>query len=426
MSRLPARLQDLDVENAFDEEELARRFDLGELAADRANAAKKRASAETRRAWRVDWAKWLNFCNSGCLAYDDYQPFRPDHRRRRPIPADPRLVRDFIVYHAEPLLKKNGELDRSDSSPKSTKPLKRATLARIVSTISKAHDLYGVDNPCKDSIVNDTLATYSIRRKEQRYAEPIRWKDIAEFLSIAIPPEAKLANTPANRAAKEDLDPQLKTEGHWLRARAVLTMAYSTMLRREELVSIDIGHVRNEDVVAELHVPYTKGGESDERHVSAAALTAYRDWLRFTGITEGAVFCQLQRNGNARLRRQVYRTVKKVKKWVYCKDGSLHPYGRRMRAAEVNRIMKATMRAIGKGDDFVAGVSGHSCRRGAAMDLEAIGATAPQIMAAGGWKTPTMPARYTKGAQTRRNAMAQLAATQQLEGLEDNRDELDG
>ena len=422
MSKLPARLQDLDVDLAFDQDELARRFDLDELAIDRANAAMKRASADTHRAWQSDWKRWLKFCRTGCLDFPDYRELRSDHSRRRPIPADPRLVRDFIRYNAAPKLTKQGDFDMTDKPPRASTSLKPATLSRIVSTISKAHELYGLPNPCKDSIVTNTLATYSVRRKQQKYANAIRWNDIAEFFQIdPLPPEVLLPNTKENQAFKKDLDPLLTTEGHWLRTRALLTMAYSTMLRREELVGIDVDHIRNEDVIAELHAPYVKGGESDERHVSAVALNAYRAWLRFTEITEGPVFCQLQRNGQARLRKQEFRTIrgkktedgKPLRKWVYCKDGSLHPHGRRMKGAEVSRIFKAAMRAIGKPEDFVAGVSGHSCRRGATMDLEAAGKTGPQIMAAGGWKTPTMPARYTKGMKTRTGAMAQLAEAQQ-------------
>lgn len=421
MSNLPARLRDLDVALAFDETELERRFDLEELAVDRANAAKRRAAADTLRAWQSDWAKWLSFCNSGCLVFPEYERLRPDHLRRRPIPADPRLVRDFIAHHAEPLLQKNGELDRGDKTPKSNRSLKRATLARIVSTISKAHDLYGVDNPCTDSIVRDTLATYSRRRREQRYANPVTWDDISKFLSIDIPPEAHLPNTPANREAKVDLEPELKTEGHWLRARSLLTMAYTSMVRREELIRIDMEHIENEDVVAELFVPYTKGGESDHRHVSAIALQCYRDWIRFAGIEEGPVFCQFQRGGDVRLRQKIKRYSRKHQKdmWVYPKTRTLLPHGKRMNAAEVNRVFKACMRAIGKPGDFVAGVSGHSCRRGANQDLEDNGASLPEQMTAGGWKSPTMPARYSRGRSTRRGAMAKLAAEQKAK-IEDD------
>ena len=339
---------------------------------------------------------------------------RSDHHRRRPIPADPRLIRDFIKHYAEPLLTKDGNLDRSDRTPKSTRPLKRATLSRIVSTISKAHELYGVNNPCKDSIVPDTLATYAMRRREQKYANPICWSDLFEFLSTDIPPEALLPNTAENVELKSDLDDELKTEGHWLRARSLLTMAYTSMVRREELVRIDMEHIQNEDEVAELFIPYTKGGESDHRHISSIALKCYRDWIRFSEITEGPVFCQFQRGGFVRLRQKVKRFSKKHQKdiWVYPKTRIFQPCGKRMNAAEVNRVFKSCMRAIGKPDDFVAGVSGHSCRRGANIDLEAMGASIPEQMAAGGWKSATMPARYTRGRSTRRGAMARLSAEQ--------------
>ena len=53
------------------------------------------------------------------------------------------------------------------------------------------------------------------------------------------------------------------------------------------------------------------------------------------------------------------------------------------------------------------GYSGHSCRIGMAQDLAAHGASLAQLMTAGRWTNPTMPARYTRNQAAANNAVAQ-------------------
>jgi hypothetical protein len=50
-------------------------------------------------------------------------------------------------------------------------------------------------------------------------------------------------------------------------------------------------------------------------------------------------------------------------------------------------------------------ISGHSTRIGAAQDLTAAGAALPEIMVAGGWKSPQMPAHYARKLDTKQGAM---------------------
>ena len=53
------------------------------------------------------------------------------------------------------------------------------------------------------------------------------------------------------------------------------------------------------------------------------------------------------------------------------------------------------------------GYSGHSCRIGMAQDLAAEGYSLAQLMTAGRWTNPAMPARYTRNQAAARNAVAQ-------------------
>jgi site-specific recombinase XerD len=65
------------------------------------------------------------------------------------------------------------------------------------------------------------------------------------------------------------------------------------------------------------------------------------------------------------------------------------------------RVSQLAQRAgLGKG------YSGHSCRVGMAQDLAAEGYSLAQLMTAGRWTNPAMPARYTRNQAAARNAVA--------------------
>ena len=67
------------------------------------------------------------------------------------------------------------------------------------------------------------------------------------------------------------------------------------------------------------------------------------------------------------------------------------------------RIKKAALEA-GLGDGF----SGHSPRVGMAQNLARIGVELPSLMTAGRWRSPTMPAHYTRNETADRGAVAQF------------------
>lgn len=56
--------------------------------------------------------------------------------------------------------------------------------------------------------------------------------------------------------------------------------------------------------------------------------------------------------------------------------------------------------------------SGHSARVGVCQDMVASGFSLPEVMQAGGWKSPDMVARYSEHLQARNGAAAKLAAIQ--------------
>ena len=62
--------------------------------------------------------------------------------------------------------------------------------------------------------------------------------------------------------------------------------------------------------------------------------------------------------------------------------------------------------ALAKEAGLGPGYSGHSCRIGMAQDLAAEGYSLAQLMTAGRWTHPAMPARYTRNQAAARNAVA--------------------
>ena len=71
-------------------------------------------------------------------------------------------------------------------------------------------------------------------------------------------------------------------------------------------------------------------------------------------------------------------------------------------ARQISRRIKAATKMAGLGEGF----SGHSPRVGMAQDLSAAGAELPELMTAGRWDSPTMPAKYTEAQAAGRGAVA--------------------
>lgn len=75
-----------------------------------------------------------------------------------------------------------------------------------------------------------------------------------------------------------------------------------------------------------------------------------------------------------------------------------------LRPNQISKRIKRAAQAAGLGDGF----SGHSPRVGMAQDLVRAGIELPGLMTAGRWRTPAMPARYTRNETASRGAIAQF------------------
>ena len=169
-----------------------------------------------------------------------------------------------------------------------------------------------------------------------------------------------------------------------LRNRALLAVAYDTMLRRSELAALRVNDLAEEpDGAATLLV---RRGKTDPERAGAVVYSArdttriVRAWLDGGGIADGFLFRSLSRTGTP---------------------------GRSLDPSQIPRIFKARARA--------AGISGHSARVGATQDMIASGVELAAILQAGRWKTTAMVYRYGERLMARRSGAAQLARLQRRE-----------
>jgi len=226
-----------------------------------------------------------------------------------------------------------------------------ATIKRRLAAIGKIHRLMKLENPVADEDVKLAL------RRELR-KKPARPK---QALGLTRNIRDQLINACDNTLAGK-------------RDKAILALGYDTLSRRSEIVSINIEDLIFSSSSAKLIIRRSKNdqfGMGRVAHLSTKALELLRDWLKVSQITEGYIF-------------------RAIKHGKVC-DSSLHPHS-------VGLIIKKAAKAAGLSTTEIAKLSGHSMRIGAAQDMMTSGLDILPIMAAGGWKTTNVVARYIENA----------------------------
>ena len=184
----------------------------------------------------------------------------------------------------------------------------------------------------------------------------------------------------------------VEAAGHRLidvRNRAILAVAYDAMLRRSELVALQVVDMtRERGGSASLLVRRAKTdpeGGGAMLYLHHDSMTLVRGWLSASGIVGGPLFRSLR------------------------KDGTV---GGRLHESQVPRLYKAMAARAGLPAEMVRRLSGHSPRVGAAQDMIASGIGIPAIMQAGRWTSAAMVQRYGERLLAKRNGAAQLARLQ--------------
>lgn len=240
-----------------------------------------------------------------------------------------------------------------------------ATVRRYVSSIAMAHHAIGhhwiPDNPL---VKMAKKRMYRTRGRRQGQALGLTWALRKQIL---------------NAGGDRLID---------ARNRALLATAYDTLLRRSELVALELlDLMKKPDGSATILVRRGKtdpAGDGAVAFIARDTMELVHEWTKRSGIRNGFLFRSL-RSGI-------------LGEW-------LHP-------GQVSRIYKGMARAAGLSSRVVDGLSGHSTRVGAVQDMVAAGIGIPAIMQAGGWRSVAMVNRYGERLQANRNGSAQLARTQ--------------
>jgi integrase len=289
-------------------------------------------AANTLRAWRADWEIFGEFCRN----------FRLES-----LPAAPKTVRDFVF----------------ECLSRIKKP---ATIRRYVSTIGRAHRASGVLDPTASEEVK--LALKEMGRKapaRQKQARGLTWAEIELFLSV---------------------EPRNLRD---IRDRALVTVAYDTMCRREELVSLLVEDIAEAaDGSGSILIRRSKTdttGEGATAYLSPLTMRLLKEWITQAGIKAGAIFVRV--NGAAGV-------------------------GDPLTAQNVSAVLRKVGQWIGLEREEWEKLSGHSARVGAAQDLLALNIDMASVMQAGRWKDTRMPMRYGERVLAARGGMARAAKEQ--------------
>lgn len=268
----------------------------------------------TIRAYRENFAKFIRFSEKYYL---------------NSLPASPSTVAMFVEQI-------------SDGS------LKSASIRLSLAAISAIHRLNRFPDPTKDAEVTLQLRrTYRKLGRAQTQAYGINQNLLTKMLSAVAVSNNKARDT------------------------ALLLLAYDSMCRRSELVSIEFEDIQNPDDLEHLKIRLRKSKTDQERighwlYLSNRTKQALQSWIQESGISNGPLFPGRTRNG------------KKV------------PLG----ADQISRIFKRIATRAGIEPAIIEHISGHSMRVGAAQDLLSSGASLPIIMNRGRWTKVDTVMRY--------------------------------
>jgi site-specific recombinase XerD len=289
-------------------------------------------AANTIRAWKADWEIFSEFCHTYQVAS---------------LPALPHTVRDFVF-----------ECVANEKKP--------ATIRRYVSTIGRAHRAANLPDLTSTDAVK--LALKEMSRSvpaRQRQARGLVWAEIAQFLEF----EARNLRD--------------------IRDRALVTVAYDTMCRRDELVNLRIEDISDSgDGSGSVLIRRSKtdtAGEGATAYLSPLTMRLVAGWLQASQLKSGPLFARVVgRNG----------------------------VGDPLTAQIVTAVLRKVGQWIGLEPEEWQKISGHSVRVGAAQDLLALNIDMASVMQAGRWRDTRMPMRYGEKVLASRGAMARAAKSQ--------------
>lgn len=273
----------------------------------------------TIRAYHADFNDIIHFCHD---------------RNANALPSHPNLVVQYICK-------------LTDSSRSS------ASIRRALCGLSAIHKLNRFDDPTKDPDVS-----LEMRRMHRKLG---RSSSQAGSINADILEKMILTTDDSIRG---------------IRDRALLLVAYDTLCRRSELVSLQVKDVKiNVKNGIEMSSILLRKSKTDQDsagkwlHLSQRAHLALAEWLK--NLPEG-------------------------QEMLYCGLNRALEISPQIGAGQINRIYKKIARKAGLDESAIEGISGHYMRVGAAQDLLNSGASMPIIMQKGRWSKTDTVMRYVE------------------------------
>jgi site-specific recombinase XerD len=271
----------------------------------------------TIRAYRADFNDFILFCHG---------------RNAEALPAEPYLISEYIC-----------KLTGSGRSS--------ASIRRALCGLSAIHNLNRFEDPTKDPDV-----ALEMRRMHRKLGR---------------------SSNQAGSINGDTLDKLLLATDNSIRGirdRALLLVAYDTLCRRSELVSLQVKdvkfNIKNGIETSSILLRKSKTDQDSTGkwlHLSQRALLALMEWMKEIPEGQEMLFCGLNRALD---------------------------FSETIGAGQINRIYKRIARKARFNESVIEGISGHSMRVGAAQDLLNSGASMPIIMQRGRWSKTDTVMRY--------------------------------
>ncbi len=269
------------------------------------------------RAYKVNFERFITFCDS---------------ISESALPSDPKTIAKYI----QKLTANN---------------LKSASIRLATAAISTIHKLNQLPDPTQQP-----AAKLELRRMHRTLGRASK-----QALGITAQIVERMILT-------------IENDLHGLRDKALILLAYDSLCRRSELVSIRLNDIERDDVGLPIRIRLRKSktdrdGIGKVIRINPSTQEAISNWINSAKIEEGFLFRGIKNNG-----------------------GILY----RLSPGQINRIYKRVAAKGGLSSQQIKNISGHSIRVGAAQDLVSSGASLPILMNRGRWSKPDTAMRYTE------------------------------
>ena len=275
----------------------------------------------TIRAYKTSFERFIQFC---------------DEANINPLPAEPQNVARYI-------------------SKLTASGLKSSSIRIIIAAISSIHKLNLLNDPTQHPTVK--IEMRRMHRTLGRYSQ--------QAFGITAPILGKMLS-----ATAENL--------RGVRDRALLLLAYDSMCRRSELVSLKIADIQLEEIDSQVQMKIRlRKSKTDQElqgrwiHPSKKSANAITAWINQGKLHDGYLF------------RGINNAIDITKE---------------LKGSQINRIYKRLAKDANLPKEMIDQISGHSMRVGAAQDLLKSGASMPMIMNKGRWSKTDTVMRYLEGA----------------------------